>query len=73
MVLKPDKLEKGIRFGCGAVLGLLVGVYVGIDYFLIENEMVAFIATVVCIALVCGILAMKQGDRFWETIKSWWW
>lgn len=69
---KPDKLENGIRFGCGALFGLLVGIYAGINFFLIDSELIAFIATVAAFACVCGFLAMKRGDRFWESIKSWW-
>jgi len=24
-------------------------------------------------ALLCGWLAMRRGDEFWESLRHWWW
>jgi hypothetical protein len=66
MIEEPDRLEKGIRFGCGSVIGILIGLDLTYSMFL-EYPGHLFIAA--CIfALVCGILAMKYGDRFWDGV-----
>jgi hypothetical protein len=71
---KPDKLEKAIRFGCGGMFGLFVSFYVGLKFFFIPNNWVAWLAAAVCAAFICGLFAMRRGDRFWEGIKRlWWW
>lgn len=68
---KPDKLEKGIRFGCGALFGVLIGVKSFVYHFFM-GDADPDIYVVVTVALVCGLLAMKMGDRFWMWLKGWW-
>jgi hypothetical protein len=65
---KPDKLEMGIRFGCGGLLGAAIGFSFIIELF--PNRYAIF---VFCIAgaMLCGLLAMRYGDRFWHIIKDW--
>jgi hypothetical protein len=69
----PDALEKRIRFGCGFVFGLVVGGYIALRLFPWNGFVV--VAIILVSALVCGVLAMKQGDRFWLALTSlrWWW
>jgi uncharacterized protein YacL len=72
---EPDKLEKSIRFGCGGVLGLLLGLYVSVRIFIdLENKIIP-IAIVFITIILCGFAAMKKGDRFWDFLKGWlvWW
>jgi hypothetical protein len=72
---EPDKLEKSIRFGCGGLLGLLLGLYVSVGIFIdLENKIIPI--AIIFIAIVsCGFAAMKKGDRFWDSLKKWliWW
>lgn len=62
---KPEigRVEKATRFGCGALLGLFVGLY-----FIAKWSVMSFgVAVTVWGAamLICGYLAMKYGDEFW--------
>jgi hypothetical protein len=68
---EPDKFEKGVRFGCGSIFGFVLGLYLFLNLFVFENSIIAIIA-VFTIVFICGFLAMKKGDRFWYSIKSWW-
>jgi hypothetical protein len=57
------RVEKAIRFGCGALLGLFVGLY------FIAKWSVMSIGVAVTVwgaaILICAYLAMKYGDEFW--------
>ena len=66
----PDRLEKGIRFGCGFVLGCALAV-VGLLGSLWSAHYTA--ACVLAAGLVCGYAAMRWGDRFWDNLRRWWW
>jgi hypothetical protein len=62
--------EKITRFGCGALLGLLLATVLIFEFALSSfGLMVAVISSAV---FVCGILALKYGDEFWLFIKDWW-
>lgn len=67
---EPGNLEKGIRFGCGGLFGIFIGVLAMLrgDYFesLIGNALFFIILT-----LFFGFLAYKKGDKFWLSIKNW--
>jgi hypothetical protein len=68
----PNPIGTGVRFGCGAVLGLIVGLYWAGQVWLFEVG--PFLATIVVCALTCGWLATRFGLRFWEAVASlrWW-
>jgi|GEM_PF-886081 len=76
---KPDKEEKGIRFGCGSLFGLLIGLFLCFntlfgDLFFTNNLVILGIIT--SLILLCGFLAMKKGDKFWYNLSKlfpWWW
>ena len=70
---RPDALEKGIRFGCGFLFGALIGValairglteWTGVHWALIAGG-----------AVVCALLALRFGDRYWDHVAAWlrWW
>ena len=66
---KPDPPEKKIRFGCGFLFGLILGVLglTRVSYRVLNSYYpaeVIFILAVI-LAFLCGWLALKYGDRFW--------
>lgn len=67
---KPDRIEKGIRFGCGTIFGLMFGVYLALRYLrpAIIHDFGSGIVLIGFIALVCGLLAVKLGDGFWDSL-----
>ncbi len=72
---KPDPLEKKIRFGCGFLFGLVI-VFFEFARTIYRHNSVGFVITcAVILALVCGWLALKYGDRFWHYVLErvrWW-
>jgi hypothetical protein len=58
-----SKTEKVTRFGCGALLGLVLGFFIVVKYsFESFGTAGAMITAAICI---CGYLALKYGDEFW--------
>jgi hypothetical protein len=70
MTHKPDNLEKGIRFGCGSIFGLLLGVYVSAKIYIRTGNTLFSIGIGLLIPLILGFTAMKQGDNFWDSLKD---
>jgi hypothetical protein len=65
----PDTLEKGVRFGCGFLLGCAATFGV-----LLTSVATGRIVLAWCLlgGLVCGYAAMRLGDAFWEGARRWW-
>ncbi len=61
-----SKGEKLSRFGCGALLGIFVGIYLVFQFALSSSGL--SIVTILGAIFVCGILALKYGDEFWYSI-----
>lgn len=61
-----DTAEKVTRFGCGALLGIFVGIGIAVKLTLYSFGWVA--AVIVGAVLVCGFLALKGGDGFWRAV-----
>lgn len=68
--MRPDKTEKTIRFRCGFTFGQIVGFFSAIQ--IIVDAWGPSAAVAVAVAVVCGFLAKRYGDRFWHTQKNWW-
>ena len=67
----PEWVAAAVRFSFGAVFGLVLGAG---SFFLLPSDLwYVTVAVVVACALVCGFLAAKYGDGFWENVKTWWW
>jgi hypothetical protein len=71
---EPDPMEKRIRFGCGFLFGLVIGLFEFARVLYTSAGLVVAVSAVSA-ALVCCWLAMKYGDRFWtELLSRWqWW
>jgi len=71
----PGASEKRLRFGCGFVMGLALGAGTAL-HLAISNGYYGAAIWLVC-GLVCGVLAMHFGDRFWHSLSGfmnrWWW
>jgi hypothetical protein len=69
----PDRTELVVRFGCGAIVGLLCGLFVGVGLLFVFPGIWSFvvIAIVLGTPVLYGMLAMKLGDRFWWDIRQW--
>ena len=61
-----DAFEKKIRLGCGAIAGLVAGLFVGfVSLNLVAGPLVAF---AIALAVIFGVLAVRYGDKFWSWI-----
>jgi hypothetical protein len=65
------EIEKRIRFGCGSLLGALLGFAFGMHWLGYSGGV--FLLLLVGHVLICGWLATRYGDRFWECIANWLW
>lgn len=64
---RPDAFEMKVRFGCGALLGLVVGLGMCVRLWPLS----AFFACVLVVFAIvaCGIGAARFGDRFWAQLR----
>lgn len=67
--MKIDKLELWIRFICGALLGLVLGLTLILDRF--EGSIHFAFGGVIAISLIFAVLAARYGDRFWYAVLRW--
>ena len=56
-------MEKATRFGCGALLGFFVGLYLIAKWTIMSFGVTASVCAVAI--FVCGFLALRYGDEFW--------
>lgn len=59
----PDALEKRIRIGCGAIFGIIPGLWIGIGLLGLRAGW-----RWVCVAVVASAFAffsLRYGNRFW--------
>jgi len=71
---EPDPMEKKIRFGCGFLFGLVIGFFEFARTMYRYNSTGAVISCAVISVFLCGWLALKYGDRFWQGLPRlrWW-
>jgi hypothetical protein len=61
-----SKEEKVTRFGFGAVFGLFFGFFLVLKFALASFGIA--VMTIVGAICICGLLALRHGDRFWYAI-----
>lgn len=67
-----DRAEKATRFGCGFLLGIVLGGLFAARLFFDNGH--SFLAATILVATILGLAAMRFGDRFWFSLKHWvWW
>ncbi len=69
--LRPDKSELRLRFGCGALLGALLGAGLVFRYSRARGPPVAAALPILGGGVLLGALARHYGDRFWYARRSW--
>lgn len=62
-----DAFERKVRFGCGALLGLVLGL--GLCVRLWPLSAFAMGALVLLVIVACGLCAVRWGDRFWAHLR----
>jgi uncharacterized membrane protein YccC len=69
-----DPFERRLRFGCGAILGVVLGSYYALRY-LSGSGWSSVLAVIALAALFFGLLARRYGDSFWHLFSKWfhWW
>ena len=70
----PDRLEKGIRFGCGFVFGCIIAFGELLTRAFAVGVHSAAVWSVIA-GLFCGWAAVRFGDAFWRFMGrfgSWW-
>jgi hypothetical protein len=70
---KPLPGEGGVRFGCGAVVGALLGFHLAVRET--DADASTAVAVIAVAAISLGWLAARYGDRFWEgliNLVRWW-
>lgn len=71
--MRPDALERKLRLGCGAVVGLVLGVLFGSTSLGLGGARLWIFVGIV--GVVFAFLALRYGDRFWVTFLEsirWW-
>jgi hypothetical protein len=66
----PDRFERIVRFVCGGLFGLVLGLGLAVGVFEFEDAPEVMSTTIGC-ALLCAVLAMRFGDRFWYILSNW--
>lgn len=70
---QPDTQEKGLRFGCGFVFGLIVGALsFGLVFY---GSGTAVVTVSVITAFIFGLASLRFGSAFWRWMKNicFWW
>jgi hypothetical protein len=68
---EPSLGESAVRFGCGSLFGLALGVSIAL-YFL-DLGTAACVVVIAVTAVTCGVLAWRLGDDFWHLLSDWVW
>jgi len=61
-----DNMEAGLRIGCGAIVGFFSGLLWAFVHWSGKNAGAVYMASAVVGAIVCGALALRFGDKFWD-------
>lgn len=62
---RSDRFERRLRFGCGSVLGVVLGVVVAAQ--LVRPDWSA-VVVILLLGVGCGLLAARYGDAFWQIV-----
>ena len=66
---KRDHSKFIARFGCGAVFGIALAIAGGAIAY--PTTAAGLFATVIIFAIICGLLSVIFGDKFWTNLWKW--
>ncbi|MDM0021631.1 hypothetical protein [Variovorax saccharolyticus] len=64
---KPDAFEMKVRFACGALLGLVVGLGMCVGLSPLSTLGACVLVGIAMVA--CGVSAAHFGDSFWANLR----
>jgi hypothetical protein len=68
----PNSQETFVRIGCGALVGLLVGLPIVVGTVGYWANSIAVILWVVALSVaVCALIGWRFGDRFFHSLHKW--
>ena len=68
----PSSQDTFVRVGCGALVGLLVGLAFVVGTVSYWANSIAVILLVVSLSVVvCGLIGWRFGDRFFHSLHKW--
>ena len=62
---RSDRFERRLRFGCGSVFGVVLGVVIAAQ--IVRPDWSAAVV-ILPIGIGCGLLAARYGDAFWHVV-----
>jgi hypothetical protein len=62
--------ELGVRFGCGAIVGLIMGFFAAAKYVR-DPSWLELLGWMIGTAVLSGFLARAGGDDFWRKLRWW--
>ena len=68
---EPDGLEKGLRLGCGGLVGLLLFGRLFARWALRAKDPTLAYLCMGAGTVLFAVLALRQGDRFWQRFGDW--
>lgn len=72
----PDRLEKGLRFGCGFIFGCVICFGALLTSLILTVNVHSAVAWSIVVGLLCGYAAVRFGDAFWKFVGRlglpWW-
>jgi uncharacterized protein YqgC (DUF456 family) len=71
---RPDNAASAIRFGCGALIGAVIGLGIAVPVVGLDAPMLSLLLACFAAALIGGYAAAKAGDEFWNWLgENWRW
>ena len=66
---KDNRAQFTARFGCGFIFGIFAAISLGqvVD----AQTLVGLFAIILVSSVVCGLLSVAFGDKFWHWLASW--
>ena len=66
-LLADTHSDRALRFGCGAVLGALIMLGVGLGG-VAQGDLGLFLFLALLVVVACGVFGASHGDRFFHAI-----
>lgn len=67
---EPDAFELRVRFGCGFLVGILLG-FAAVVSWLGDLSLGTLVPAMLGGGVTAGVLARYYGDRFWSSLRWW--